>query len=109
NDTAQRRRKAFDAVRKQLANRGLRPFLRYPATLKVRHNGSLHFFESVADAETFTAMLNRNPRPTSSEIGTPCVSSPTYWMMGDPRRILSLLQLDLNSGLFKVSCSPRLH
>lgn len=44
NDTAQRR-KALDPVRKQLANRGLRPFLRYPATLKVRHNGLIHFFE----------------------------------------------------------------
>ncbi len=76
NDTAQRR-KAFDAVRKQLANRGLRPFLRYPATLKVRHNGSLHFFESVADAETFMAMLDRSPRSTSSEAGTPRVSLPT--------------------------------
>lgn len=73
NDTAQRR-KAFDAVRKQLANRGLRPFLRYPATLKVRHNGSLHFFESVADAEAFMAMLDQSPRLTSSEAGTPRVS-----------------------------------
>uniref|UniRef100_A0A8C9ZZF1 L1 transposable element RRM domain-containing protein n=1 Tax=Sander lucioperca TaxID=283035 RepID=A0A8C9ZZF1_SANLU len=60
NDTAQRRN-TFDAVRKQLANRGLRPFLRYPATLKVRHNGSLHFFERVADVESFMAMLDRSP------------------------------------------------
>jgi len=76
NDNTQRR-KAFDAVRKQLANRGLRPFLRYPASLKVRHNGSLHIFESVADAETFMAMLDQSPHSTSSEAGTPHVSFPT--------------------------------
>ena len=92
NDTAQRR-KAFDAVRK-LANRGLRPFLRYPASLKVRHNGSLHIFENMADAETFMATLDQSPRSTSSEASTPRVSFPPYRMTRDPRRILSTLQLD---------------
>uniref|UniRef100_A0A3Q3E6I8 L1 transposable element RRM domain-containing protein n=1 Tax=Labrus bergylta TaxID=56723 RepID=A0A3Q3E6I8_9LABR len=62
-ETAQKRR-AFDAVRKQIANRGLRQFLRYPATLKVKHNGTLHFFDSVADAEKFMSALARSSRST---------------------------------------------
>ena len=52
-------------------------FRRYPATLKVRHNGSLHLFERVADAESFMAMLDRSPCSASSEAGTPRVSFPT--------------------------------
>ncbi|MEQ2205114.1 hypothetical protein XENOCAPTIV_025845 [Xenoophorus captivus] len=76
NDTAQGR-KAFDAVRKQLANRGLRLFLRYPATLKVRNNSSLHLLNSVADAEKFMVMVDESPRLTSSEADTPRTSLPT--------------------------------
>lgn len=49
NDTVQRR-KSFYPVRKQLANRGLQPFLKYPTTLKIRYNGSLHLFERAANA-----------------------------------------------------------
>ena len=70
NETA-RRRKTFDTVRKQMVNRGLRPFLVYPAILKVRHNGTLHFFEEVNKAEKFMSTLDRSPHSSPDRPSAP--------------------------------------
>ncbi|RXN27912.1 LINE-1 type transposase domain-containing 1 [Labeo rohita] len=71
NETALKRR-SFDSVRRKLADRGLRPFLIYPVTLKVKFNGTLHHFKNAEDAGKFLLELDHAPLSTPA---TPSISA----------------------------------
>ncbi|KAL0195104.1 hypothetical protein M9458_008676 [Cirrhinus mrigala] len=66
------KRRSFDSVRRKLADRGLRPFLIYPATLKVKFNGTLHHFKNAEDAGKFLLELDHAPLSTPA---TPSISA----------------------------------
>ncbi|ROI15208.1 hypothetical protein DPX16_23464 [Anabarilius grahami] len=63
------------SVRRQFADKGLRPFLIYPAILKVKFNGSLHHFNNAEDAGKFLLALDHSSLSTASVPSTSNASS----------------------------------
>uniref|UniRef100_A0A672QA94 L1 transposable element RRM domain-containing protein n=1 Tax=Sinocyclocheilus grahami TaxID=75366 RepID=A0A672QA94_SINGR len=74
NETALKRR-SFDSVRRQFTDKGLRPFLIYPATLKVKFNGTLHHFKNADDAGKF---LLESDHASLSTIDAPSTSTSSF-------------------------------
>lgn len=95
-------RKAFDTVKKQMVNRGLRPFLRYPATLKVKHNGTLHFFEDVDKSEKFMSTLDRSPHSPPERPSAPTLLPSLRRLTQASLRRLHLLTRDPVCKMFQA-------
>ncbi len=63
------RRKAFNPVLKKMTALGLKPFLIYPAVIKLRHKGEQKSFDSPQKAEDFVSSLSQQKTYATAQWG----------------------------------------